>query len=231
MSKITHVFKRQSELLDMMSKSIVLRLKRAIGSKGSATLVVSGGKTPVELFKVLSQISLPWEQVTVGLSDERWIPVSNKESNEYLVKKYLLQDKAKKASFVGMFSDQIPLNEAEVICSDKTERALLPFDIILLGMGSDGHTASLFPENIRLDEAFDLNSDLNCIMMEPSKAPYTRMSLTRRAILSASYIYLYFEGQEKQDVFHQVMSGDDTYKMPIRSILNQKDKNIEIYYR
>jgi len=230
MSRILHTFQSQEALIEVLSKSIIDRLHEAIEERGKASLLVSGGSTPKPLFIKLREASLDWEKVTVGLCDERWIPSSNEESNENLVKRYLLKDKASKAKFIGMYNEYTDIQTGEKSCSQKMKQALFPFDVVVLGMGNDAHTASLFPDNVQLEKAFDLDNEDLCIIIEPTTAPYMRMSLTRAAILSAKYIYLHFEGEEKLAVYGNVITGDDMYKMPIRSILNQDIKDIEVYY-
>ena len=231
MSKIEYRFKTQYELIELLSKSIAGKIKKAIHNKGKATLIVSGGSTPIPLFKRLSEMLLGWEHVTVGLCDERWIPASHEESNENMVKRYLLQGEAAKAKFIGMYVEDTDIEDAETFCETKIQNALFPIDVIILGMGNDAHTASLFPENDKLEEAYDLDSDKLCIAIKPTTAPFDRMSLTLGAILSANSIYVHFEGEEKIAVYKKALGGSDTYKMPIRAVLNQEKKDIEVYYR
>lgn len=230
MSKIEHTFQTQYQLVEMLSKSIALKLKDAIRTKGKASLIVSGGNTPKPLFKRLSELPLAWEKVTIGLCDERWVSPTDEASNEHLVKTYLMQGEAGKATFVGMYAEGTDIEDAVIRCEETMKETLLPFDIVILGMGSDGHTASLFPENVKLDEAFDLGSDRFCIAIEPKTAPYKRMSLTRQAILSAESVILHFEGKEKVDVYKNALDGEDMHEMPIRSILDQELKDVEVYY-
>jgi len=230
MNRILHTFQTQNELVEMLSQSIAMNLKSAIHRKGKATLVVSGGNTPIPLFKRLSDIPLDWEKVSVGLCDERWISASDEQSNENLVRTHLLQGKASKATFVGMYNEDQEVHMAEKWCTQKVKKTLFPFDVIVLGMGNDGHTASLFPENDKLEKAFDLHSEELCIAIEPKNAPYKRMSLTLSAILSSDHIYLHFEGEEKIAVYGEAITGEDRYKMPIRAVLNQEKKDIEVYY-
>jgi len=230
MGRIEHSFNTQYELVEMLSKSIAMKLKKAIYEKGKASLIVSGGSTPKPLFKRLSEMSLDWEKVNVGLCDERWIPSSHEESNEYLVKTHLLQGNAKKATFVGMYIEDTYMKDAEVLCGEKIKERLMPFDVLVLGMGSDAHTASLFPDNVKLNEAMDLDNKSVCIAIEPKTANYMRMSLTRQAILSAENIYLHFEGKEKLAVYREAVSGFDMYKMPIRSVIMQESKDVKVYY-
>lgn len=230
MSRIEHAFRSQYELTEMLSKSIAKRLDEAIRTKGKATLIVSGGSTPIPLFKRLCQIPLAWKHIEVGLCDERWLPPSNEASNENLVKKYLLQEKASRAAFTGMYIEGMEPEEAQGMCEKKLQASLIPFDVVILGMGNDAHTASLFPQNSKLHEAFDLDNKAHCIAIEPHTAPYKRMSLTRQAILGAAHIFLHFEGEEKLKVYQKAIRGDDMYSMPIRSVLNQEIKDIEVYY-
>ncbi len=230
MSRVLHSFKSQESLIEVLSKRIVDQLKETIDENGKASLIVSGGNTPKPLFKKLSESSLAWEKVSVGLCDERWIPTSDENSNEHLVKTYLLKGYASKATFVGMYNEELDVQSAEKWCTQTMKESLLPFDVLILGMGNDAHTASLFPENVKLEKAFDLENEDLCIAIEPTTAPYMRMSLTRSAILSASHIYLHFEGEEKLAVYGDAITGDDMYKMPIRSVLNEDSKDIEVYY-
>lgn len=230
MSSVEHSFTTQDELVEMLSRSIADNLKHAIRTKGKASLLVSGGNTPKPLFKRLSELPLEWEKVTVGLCDERWVSTSHEDSNEHLVKTYLLQGNASKATFVGMYKEGIDIEDAQGECAEKMKEALYPFDILILGMGSDAHTASLFPGNVKLDKAFDLQNEALCITIKPTTAPYKRMSLTRQAILGAEHIYLHFEGKEKYDVYKEALNGDDIYTMPIRAILHQDIKDVEVYY-
>lgn len=231
MSNKVYSFSEQKVLIEFLSRSILTNLKKAIHKKGKASLLVSGGNTPKPLFERLSKAVFPWDKVSVGLCDERWVDPSQEESNEYFVKKYLLQNEAAKANFVGMYDENSDIDSAQTGCSHKMQEMLFPFDVIILGMGRDAHTASLFPENIKLEEALDLKNKNLCIAIEPVTAPFLRMSLTLHAILSAKNIYLHFEGNEKVAVYKEAISGEDVYMMPIRSVLNQDIKEIEVFYR
>jgi len=230
MSKHVHAFTKQESLLNELSTNILEQLQDAIRKKGKASLLVSGGSTPKPLFERLRQGDIAWDKVRVGLCDERWVSITDAESNENFVKTYLLQDKASKARFIGMYNEDMDLGTAEKSCSQKMKQALFPFDVLVLGMGNDAHTASLFPENVKLKKAFDLDNEELCIAIEPVTAPYMRLSLTRSAILSANTLYLHFEGKEKLAVYEEAIAGDDMYKMPIRSVLNQDIKDVEVYY-
>jgi len=229
MSRSEHAYTKQDDLIEALSQSILAQLQEAIVTRGKASLLVSGGSTPKPLFEKLKQAPLEWDKVTIGLCDERWIPSSHVDSNEQFVKDYLLQEKASKAHFIGMYKEGMDAYEAENLCSQDMQQ-LLPFDVVILGMGADAHTASLFPENEKLEEAFELDNQNLCISIQPKTAPHRRMSLTLSAILRAEHLYLHFEGKEKLAVYKEAISGDDRDAMPIRSVLNQDIKEIEVYY-
>jgi len=230
MSKFVHTFAQQEHLVTALSESISQELKTAIKMNGRASLLVSGGSTPKLLFKKLSETELQWDKVSIGLCDERWVPESHEDSNAHLVTTHLLQAKASKANFVGMYCEGMNSEEAEKACSKRLREKLYPFDVVILGMGNDAHTASLFPNNERLEEAFDLKNTHLCIAITPQNAPHKRMSLTRSAILSAQKLYLHFEGKDKLGVYETALLADDINLMPISSILNQNLKDIEVYF-
>jgi len=225
-----HDFDTKVELIDTLSQTIAQNLQDAIDLYGYASLIVSGGSTPKPLFEKLRKINIDWGKVTIGLCDERWVSTDHQDSNEKLVKTYLLQDYAAKANFVGMYIDGMDPQPAQEQCHNTIKQTLYPFDVVILGMGGDAHTASLFPNNSKLHEGFDMKNPSLCISIEPKTAPHTRMSLTLPAILSTKYLYLYFEGKEKLDVYQKAIKGEDIYTMPIRSILHQQQKDVEVYY-
>ena len=225
-----HFFLEQKELIDTLSSKIIDNLQEAIQNKGRASLLVSGGSTPKPLFEKLSSFDIPWDKVKIALCDERWIDKNHKDSNEKLVRDSLLVNFAKKAKFISMYQEYINIEDAQDVCSNIYEKELFPFDVLILGMGNDGHTASLFPNNIKLKEALE-TSEHFCICMKPDTAPYERMSLTKTAILSAINLYLHFEGVEKQDVYKKVLEGASSNDMPVSAILNQDKKKIEVYYK
>ncbi len=231
MSKFVHAFTTQPGLIDDLSGQIASDLIESIRRKGKASLLVSGGSTPKPLFEKLRRMDLPWEQVAVGLCDERWVPFDHQDSNEQFVKSHLLQDNAAKARFIGMYQEGVAPYAAQQQCTETLKKELYPFDVVILGMGTDGHIASLFPGNERLDEAFDLDNKSLCIAIEPETAPHERMSLTRAAILSAEHLYLHFEGQEKLAVYNEVIRGDDMHLLPVRSVLQQDLTDIKVYFR
>jgi 6-phosphogluconolactonase len=208
-------------------QSIIFDIKKEIAKKGKASLFVSGGSTPVALFKKLSKTNLAWEKVTISLCDERCVNPKDKNSNANLVKKYLLQHYAKKAKFIPLYLPKMQINHM-VKKQANILKSLQPFDMVILGMGDDGHTASLFPNNKKLKEAYAKNNKSILITILPDTAPFKRISLTKNAILSAKNIYLHTKGEKKQNLYNQIIKCNDTYQYPILSIL-QSDKKIKVF--
>ncbi|KFA59844.1 6-phosphogluconolactonase [Gilliamella sp. wkB18] len=216
-----------SQLLNEdLASRIIGALKQAIDQKGYASFAVSGGKTPIPLFTILSQQSLEWNRIFITLVDDRWVDNTDDASNEKLVLTYLLQNKAKSANFVGLKNDcDNPFDGAEI--TDKVlDKFPMPFDVLILGMGEDGHTASLFPGAANLAAGLDMNSGKKVVGMTPLTAPLDRISLTLPTILNSKNIYLHLIGGSKLNVLEQAEKGDDINQMPIRTIIKQNQTNV-----
>jgi len=230
-----HIFSDRDTLTSKLVTTITGLLKNGISRNGRASLAVSGGSTPVQLFETLSTADLPWENVDICLVDERWVEPDDSDSNEHLVRTHLLQGKAAKAHFTGMKNSAKTASQGEAECSAQLEKVHRPFDVLLLGMGGDGHTASLFPGAIRLPEATDMDSARICLGIAPVTAPHERMTLTLPEILSSKQIILHITGENKKDVLQQAMMQDGSVEeMPIRFILQahkeKQNKNFNVYW-
>lgn len=213
-------------LIADLTSHIVNVLKQAIEKKGHASIAVSGGKTPIPLFTLLSQQDLKWNRVFITLVDERWVDDTDDASNEKLVMTYFLQNKAKLANFIGLKNScDNPFDGAEL--TDKIlDNVPMPFDVLILGMGEDGHTASLFPGATNLQAGLDMKSGRKVIGMTPLTAPLDRITLTLPTILNSKNIYLHLVGESKMNVLEQAEKGNDVNEMPVRAILQQDKVNI-----
>ncbi|QIQ20952.1 6-phosphogluconolactonase [Zophobihabitans entericus] len=214
-----------------LATNIVAQLKLAIARKGHGTLAVSGGKTPIGLFQLLSQQSLEWDKVYITLVDDRWVDSHDDASNEKLVNTYLLQNKAKSAHFVGLKnSTSNPFDGAAQAEKNLRDKIPLPFDVLILGMGEDGHTASLFPHAENLKNGLNMTSGKLLVGMMPLTAPLERITLTLPAILSSNNIYLHLVGASKKEVLTKAQQGKDVVEMPVRSILQQDKVPVTIFW-
>lgn len=213
-------------LIEDLAAYIVKDLRQSIDKRGHASIAVSGGKTPIPLFKLLSQQDLDWHNVFITLVDDRWVDDTDDASNEKLVLTYLLQNKAKLANFVGLKNScDNPFDGAEI--TDKILNKIpMPLDVLILGMGEDGHTASLFPGAANLRAGLDMKSGRKVVGMTPLTAPLDRITLTLPTILDSQNIYLHLVGESKIQVLQQAEKGDDINQMPIRAILQQNKVNV-----
>ncbi|OCG18112.1 6-phosphogluconolactonase [Gilliamella sp. WF3-4] len=217
-------------LIEDLTSHIVNKLKQAIEQKGHASIAVSGGKTPIPLFALLSQQDMEWSRVFITLVDDRWVDNTDDASNEKLVIAHLLQNNAKVANFVGLKNNcDNPFNGAE-ITEKMLDKIPMPFDVIILGMGEDGHTASLFPGAANLARGLDMKSGRKVVGMTPLTAPLDRITLTLPTILNSKNIYLHLVGESKMHVLEQAEKGNDVNQMPIRAILQQDKVNVTAFW-
>lgn len=222
-------FDSQAALITGITGSIAQLLATAINKRGGASLAVSGGSTPVLMFEALSRVDLAWDKVVVSLVDERWVDVADKDSNENLVRRHLLKNKAA-AAFIGMKTAAATASEAEKECNNRLKLLPMPYDVMVLGMGDDGHTASLFPGAEKLPLAVDMASGHACMAIVPKAAPHERMTLTLPAILNAREIIILISGTEKREVYEKALGDGPPEEMPIRYILRQDKVPVTVYW-
>jgi len=200
-------------------------LRQAVELNGRAVLAVSGGRSPIPFFECLAQADLPWRQVTVTLVDERMVPAEHADSNARLVREHLLQGKAAEAAFLPLATH--PEDEARSIA--EACRAFVWPTVAVLGMGDDGHTASLFPEAAELDAGLDLGQQQAIIGVTPPVAPHRRLSMTRSALLKCDKLYLSIQGNGKREVFERARAREDR-RWPISYFLQQKETPLDVYW-
>jgi len=227
-----HICDSGAELAWQLADTIAQSLHLAIDLRGHAVLAVSGGKSPIALFEALRVLPLEWQRVTVLLVDERCVPHDHADSNTALVRRHLLQDAAAIATFVQFF-DTLPatLDDAALkTLADAANRRLAtqpwPMDMAVLGMGDDGHTASLFPGAPGLRQA--LHSSGPVAWVRPSAAPHARLTLTLPALLATREIALAISGASKLAVFQQARLGADE-SLPVSLILNQHQTPVSVW--
>jgi 6-phosphogluconolactonase len=171
-------------------------LNALLHNEERVTFVVPGGTTPGPIFDDLCASDIDWSRVTVMLSDERWVPVDNERSNTGLIMNRLLVDRAAAADYVPLYA---PAPQPEDVLQDLTSRVSehLPIGVLLLGMGADMHTASIFPEADHLDVA--LGSDApDLVAMRAAGAPEPRITFSARALNDAMRKHIVIMGDEKR---------------------------------
>lgn len=225
-----HEFKDGAALAEGLADRVSAALADAIAARGRATVAVSGGSTPKAFFKALSTRDIDWAKVTVTLIDERFVPADNPRSNHLLVAENLLQGKAKAANFLPLYRDSGSAEEAAAIVTADAATLGHPFDVAILGMGTDGHTASFFPGGSRLAEAISPDTPRGVITMEAEGAGETRLTFTFTSLQDARLLVLHIEGQGKKDVLAAAESDGPETDMPIRAVLRRAATPVDIYW-
>ena len=217
-----------AESLDIdLSLRIGQLLTQSIIENGCASIAVSGGRSPIGLFEELSKLNLDWSKVELTLVDERWVDAKHEDSNELLLRKHLIKNKATQIKFFPIKSSAKSVKEEQILYEQVLQQIKLPFDVIVLGMGDDGHTASLFPCCKELSQAMDPNNQQKCIVTKPKNAPYERISLTFSTISKVKNLILQMRGSSKLRTFELAMTLKDAKKMPIYAFTEQP---LEIYW-
>jgi 6-phosphogluconolactonase len=210
-----------------LSQNISEILLETIKKRGRASIAVSGGSTPIPLFEALSHMDLDWSKVDLTLVDDRWVESDHKDSNELLVKLNLIKNKAVNVNFIPLKNDASTAKEGQVSSEKALKRLSLPFDIVVLGMGTDGHTASLFPCSDEIKSAMDLDNNDCLVATMPTSAPYERLGMTAKTIMDAKSVFLHLNGSSKLHTLEKAMDLKDAYKMPIFAFL---DDGLDIYW-
>ena len=192
---------RDMMMMDLASK-IAGELGRAIRGNDHASLCVPGGTTPGPMFDALCAADVPWDRVHVFLTDERWVPETSERSNTRLVRERLMVDRAAAAKLVPLHLDGMRAEEAIPTLTEAIEPEL-PISVLLLGMGADGHTASLFPAADQLAEAMAPDAPPVMAITAPG-ASEPRVTLTLPVLQGAMSTHILIVGQEKREALERV---------------------------
>ena len=225
-----NTFDNREDLDAQLSAKVSDILIDAIRLTGRASIAVSGGSTPKGFFKALSQVDLPWDKVTVTLADERWVNIDSDASNTQLVHENLLQNKAKSAKFFHLKQGEALTAETLDDLNLAAKNALLPLDVLILGMGEDGHTASLFPCSDEITAALDVNNSQSLMKVVPKSAPHQRITFSFASLITSKNTFLHISGAAKKDVLEKALAGDDKFVMPIRAFLQHPEVNTQVYW-
>ena len=217
-------FASREEASKALAGEIFETLTEALAESGRAALVVSGGTSPVGFFHALRAQPLSWERLTIVPSDERVVPLSHPERNEAMIRRELLQGLAAGATLRGL----LPPSGAPGSLAEVAEALPAAFDAVVLGMGADGHTASLFPGSPQLDAA--LRSAEPLALVDVPRLGVQRVSLTPAALLATRRLDLLFFGEEKRAVFEKAAEGGPVAEFPVRCVLRQEAAPLQVYW-
>jgi 6-phosphogluconolactonase len=213
-----HVDKHQDALALASARHVAGVLSQAIAMRGRAFLALSGGKSPLLFWRSLFDQPLDWSAVTIVPVDERWVTLNHVDSNEGIIRQMLAQGLAAKSRWISLY---VPgLDSAQQAQAQVEQRLLqeLPesLDLVVLGLGEDGHTASWFPQSPQRDDC--LNSPLRCRAIDPVSAEHERMTLTASYVLQANELCLYAPGVKKIDTLSLVLQQQNEALYPVMKI-------------
>ncbi len=210
------LFETRGSLASALAADVANALSHHVMSKGKACLAVSGGSTPKLFFETLSRIDIPWRKISITLVDERQVPESSERSNAKLVRENLLQNLAAGAQFTPLYKNVEAAQE-------------LSPDVVVLGIGNDGHTASFFPGGDNLAEAISAKTAKRIVEISAPASGEPRLTFTLPALLEAGLLCLHLEGQEKRDVLNKALAEGPAEAMPIRAVL-RSEKPMTLYW-
>jgi len=229
MNELTQ-FSTRNDLDSALATSVSQLLNDAIKHKGKASIAVSGGSTPKGFFSLLSQTDIDWSKVTVTLADERWVGIDSQDSNTRLVHENLLQNKATAAKFFHLKQGEELSDETLSDLNVAANTTLLPLDVLILGMGEDGHTASLFPCSEEISQGLASDNDKALLKVMPKTAPHQRISFSFSALSKSENTFLHLCGENKQVVLNKALNSDDIFEMPIRAFLHHPSLKTQTYW-
>jgi 6-phosphogluconolactonase len=223
-------FESAHALASGLAGDIAARLARAIAARGEAGLLVSGGHSPATLFEQLRTQVLEWSRVSIGLVDERWVEPTDPASNERFVREALLRDRAAAAHFFGLKNPAPSPDLGAAAAWSASAHISRPADITVLGMGDDGHMASLFPGSPNLKCALDLEASEGCIGMWSPSVPQARLSLNLRALLDSRHVFIFIQGEAKLRTYAAACGPGPVEEMPVRAVLRQQRVPVEVVW-
>ena len=227
------IFRRFDSVADAageLAREVADALRLGLARPAGASMAVAGGRTPVLLFHALRGQELDWKRVGVTLTDERWVAEDQPASNAALVRRELLADGAGNARLLPLYDGSGSAAGAAAAVWRSLEELARPFDAVVLGMGEDGHFASLFPGNVDLEEALDPSAAPACVAMRAPTEPHERISLNLAALLQARRMFLYITGAAKQELLLGALQGGDHSAWPVSALLAQQQLVTEVYW-
>jgi len=223
-----HLCDSRHEASRLAAERIAKRLRLDLESQSEASIVVSGGTTPVDCFGILATSDLPWDRIHVVPSDERWVPAIDASSNEKMIRETLLVNRASAAILHPLYADGTSAHEHCATVANELDALPLLFSSVLLGMGEDGHFASLFPDIAELDDGLDLESNSRCLAVTTKASPHERITLTLSALARSKEILLLVFGDAKRSVLEDAKRSRGT--VPVGHLLRQQRTPVHVIW-
>ena len=223
-----HFFESREQASVAAAEFIANALRKRLESQPEAALVVGGGTSPGRCFTELSNTSMDWERVHVILSDERWVSEHDDASNTKLVRDNLVQGEAETARLLPIYDSLVSIEDRCDSLHEIIPYLSFPFACSMLGMGEDGHFASLFPDADDLAAGLDVDGDKICMAVRTAASPHPRWSLTLAALSHSDEIALLFFGDAKREVYEQAKLLNSDY--PVSKLLLQKRAPVHVFW-
>jgi 6-phosphogluconolactonase len=215
-----HPASTPADLARKLAEQIALILRQRLEAVPRASLALSGGSTPILLFKALAQQVLDWQRIDIVQVDERWVEPSHPDSNSARIRAHLLQGEAAVARFHPLYENVASPSAGLGAVCQRLESLSWPLDVVVLGMGNDGHTASLFPDAPELLAAMAEHNGSKLAAITPPQQTQARITLTRSAIAGARNCILHIQGDDKLATLTKALAEPDNWAhMPIRAFL------------
>jgi len=199
-----------------------------LGNTVELAVVFSGGSTPKDCYEILAKTDLPWDKVHILLSDDRCVPIDHEASNEGMVRRLFATDCARDVRIVSIYDPEVPPEDTCIVLSAQMESLPMPFSISLLGMGADGHFASLFPDFSELEDGLNEDGEQRCLPVHTASSPFPRVTLTMATLIKSREILLFFFGEDKRDVYESAKLPESAY--PISKLLHQKQTPVRVIW-
>lgn len=225
-------FESKDQMTAALSELLETQLASGIEQDGSAVLMVSGGSSPAPAYKYLSSVPLDWKNIKVAMVDERWVDADHEKSNEAFIKSTLLQNYAAEAEFITMKNSAQTAVLGQAECESAYQSLKKP-DVTILGMGPDGHTASLFPHAEGLEAGLQgdaLVCAINAIESEVTGSITERISLSLNGIAQAKKVVLLISGDTKKAVYEEAKTPGSAFDVPLRAVLNHNDIDLTVFW-
>ncbi|MBT8142106.1 MAG: 6-phosphogluconolactonase [Gammaproteobacteria bacterium] len=220
-------FENDQDLVQVLGKKVLNVLNKSIEHKGHASLVVSGGSTPKGLFNYLSLQTFPWDKVSIILADDRCVSVHGENSNYHFLKTHLFKDYAAEAKFIPLYCDEDTHEQAAANATRRINH-LKKYDLVILGMGTDGHTASLFPQASNLALALSDDSP-DVVGIDPVTNDMKRVTQSLKRLLNTREIVFHLIGEEKNAILQKVMQDTNKKDYPSSHVIHQTEVPVEVY--
>lgn len=234
MSWTEHLHATAVDLAAHVASELEATLREALAARGRAVLALAGGQTPWPAYRALATADIDWSRVVLVPTDERCVAHAHPANNAAAIERAF--DAARGVQVLQLVAKDGGSAAAEAFA--RTALASmheLAFDAVVLGMGGDAHTASLFPQAAQLTCGLDMHSGLDALRIDPvplpPEAPFPRISLTLPRLLRAGAIHLLVSGAAKRDVLHRAMRTPvDVQSMPIAAVLHARGAYVQIHW-